>query len=45
MADSLGWSTCTFTQTGAYTTVPGGVSALPDTYHGSTASLAALADG
>ena len=45
VADSLGWSTYTFTQTGAYTTVPGGVGALPDTYHGSTASLAALADG
>jgi GH25 family lysozyme M1 (1,4-beta-N-acetylmuramidase) len=45
VADSLGWSTYTFTQTAAYTTVPGGVGALPDTYHGSTASLAALADG
>ncbi len=44
VADSLGWSTYAFTQTGAYTTVPGGVGALPDTYHGSTTSLAALAD-
>ncbi|MGA8117855.1 MAG: GH25 family lysozyme [Actinocatenispora sp.] len=45
VADSLGWDTYTFTQTGAYVTVPGGVGALPDRYHGSTAQLAALADG
>jgi len=44
VATSLGWSTYTFTQTGAYTTVPGGVGALPDRYNGSTTSLAALAD-
>ncbi|NJP48243.1 GH25 family lysozyme [Actinacidiphila epipremni] len=44
VAASLGWSTYTFTQTGPYTTVPGGVGALPDSYHGTTASLASLAD-
>ncbi len=44
VATSLGWSTYAFTQTGAYTTVPGGVGALPDRYNGTTTSLAALAD-